>query len=182
MDTGSAYSILPFSSTSPPTGPALIAASGASIKAWGRRRVQLSVGGKIFSWKFLQADVAFPIIGADFLDNFKMAVDFSSRQLLCPAGLKIPLEAPRAGSLAAAAIGVVEATSSPPLHTVEAPASTPSLPTVEALGERSPVVAAAAAKKEDSVALEVEQLMADFPIVVHSSKKLPVQAPGEAHH
>ena len=143
--------------------------------------MQLSAGGKIFSWKFLQADVAFPIIGADFLANFKMTVDLSGRRLLCPAVLRIPLEAHRAGSLAAAAIGVVEATSSPSLPTVEAPASSPSLHTVEALGERTPV-AAAAAKKEDSVALEVEQLMADYPIVVHSSKKLPVQAPGEAHH
>ena len=59
--------------------------------------MQLSAGGKIFSWKFLQADVAFPIIGADFLANFKMAVDLSGRQLLCPAGLKIPLEAPSCG-------------------------------------------------------------------------------------
>ena len=40
--------------------------------------------------------------------NFKMAVDLSSMQLLCPAGLKIPLEAPLAGSLIAAAIGVVD--------------------------------------------------------------------------
>ena len=164
MDTGSAYSFLPFSSTSPPTGPALLAASGAPIKAWGCRRVQLSAGGRIFSWKFLQADVTFPIIGADFLANFKMAVDLSGRQLLCPVRLKIPLEAPHAGSLAAAAIGVVEAPSSP------------SLPTVEALGEeRSSVVAAAVveAKEEEGVALEVEQLMVDYPSVVNSSKKLP---------
>ena len=40
VDTGSAYSILPFSSTAQTTGPALTAASGASMKAWGRRRVQ----------------------------------------------------------------------------------------------------------------------------------------------
>ena len=42
--------------------------------------------------------MAFPIIGADFLANFKMAVDLSGMQLLCPAGLKIPLEVPGAGS------------------------------------------------------------------------------------
>ena len=50
----------------------------------------------------MQAEVAFPIIGADFLANFKMAVDLSSMQLLCPAGLKILLEVPHAGSLTAA--------------------------------------------------------------------------------
>ena len=49
--------------------------------------MQLSAGGWSFSWKFLQADVAFPIIGADFLANFNMAVDLSGMQLLCPAGL-----------------------------------------------------------------------------------------------
>ena len=133
VDTGSAYSILPFSSTAPTTGPALTAASGASIRAWGRRHVQITAGGRRFSWKFLQAEVAFPIIGADFLANFKMAVDLSGMQLLCPAGLKIPLTAPRAGSLTVAAIGVVDSPS-PSLPTVEALASSPSLLTVEALG------------------------------------------------
>ena len=70
--------------------------------------MQLLAGSQNFVWRFLQAEVAFPIIGADFLANFKMAVDLSSMQLLCPAGLKIPLEAPLAGSLIAAAIGVVD--------------------------------------------------------------------------
>ena len=55
-----------------------------------------SLAAGCFSWRFLQAEVAFPIIGADFLANFKMAVDLSSMQLLCPEGLKIPLEAPHA--------------------------------------------------------------------------------------
>ena len=58
--------------------------------------MQISAGSRHFIWRFLQADVAFPIIGADFLANFKMAVDLSSMQLLCPAGLKIQLEVPRA--------------------------------------------------------------------------------------
>ena len=189
VDTGSAYSILSFSSTAQPTGPALTAASDASIKAWGLCRVQLSTGGRPFSWKFLQADVAFSIIGADFLANFKMAVDLSGMQLLCPAGLKILMEAPRAGSLTASAIGVVEAPSPPSLSTVEALStecalpSSPTLPTVEALGDsgstgvttvppraakRSPV-----AKEVASVALEVEPLMAEYPSVVNDSKKLP---------
>ena len=70
--------------------------------------------------------MSFPIIGA----NFKMAVNLSGMQLLCPAGLRIPLEVPRAGSLTAAAIGVVDSPS-------------PSLPTVEALGDSGPKGAAA---------------------------------------
>ena len=100
---------------SPDNGPALTTTSGASIKAWGHCLVQISAGGRHFIWRFLQAEVAFPIIGEDFLANFKMAVDLSSMQLLCPAGLKIPLVAPHAGSLTAAAIGVVDSPSAPPL-------------------------------------------------------------------
>ena len=70
---------------------------------------------------------------ADFLANFKMVVDLSSMQLLCPAGLKIPLEAPRSGSLTAAAIGVLDSPSALSLPTVEALSSTPTLPTEGAL-------------------------------------------------
>ena len=73
VDTGSAYSILPFTSSAQPTGPALTATSGASIKAWGRCRMQISTGSRHFISRFLQAEVAFPIIGADFLVNFKHA-------------------------------------------------------------------------------------------------------------
>ena len=183
VDTGSAYFILPFSSTAQPKGPALTVASGASIKAWGRRSVQISTGSQHFIWRFLQAEVASPIIGADFLANFKMAVDLLSMQLLCPVGLKIPLEAPRAGSLIVAAIGVVDSSSAPSLPTVEALFSTPTLPTEEALGDSGPkgVVAvpcrvakgSKVPKEVDSMVLEVEQLMADYPSMVNSSKKLP---------
>ena len=161
------------------------------MKAWGHWRVQISTGSRHFIWRSLQAEVAFPIIGADFLANFKMAVDLSDMQLLYPAGLKIPLEAPHVGSLTAAAIGVVDSPSSPSLPTVEALSSTPTLPTEEVLGDSSPKGAETApcraakgskvTKEVDSVALEVEQLMADYPSVVNSSKKLP-KARHQAKH
>ena len=128
VDTGSAYSILPFSSTVQQTRQALTTSSGASIKAWGPRCVQLSASSWLFSWKFLQADVAFPIIGADFLANFKMRVVLSSMQLLCLVDLKILQETPPAGSLTAAAKGVVDTSSSPLLPTVEAISSCLHLP------------------------------------------------------
>ena len=104
-------------------------------------------------------------------------------QLLYPAGLKISLEAPHVGSLMAAAIGVGEAPSSPPIPTAEALHSSPTLPTVKALGDSGPTGAVMAprkaaksspvAKEVASLALEVEQLMADYPSIVNSSKKLP---------
>ena len=127
--------------------------------------------------------MAFPIIVADFLANFKMAVDLSGMPLLCPGGPKIPLEAPHAGNLTETAIGVVGTSSSPSLPTVEALHFSPTLPTVKALGDRRPAEEATApgraakrcpaAKEVASVALEVEQLMADYPSVVNAIKKLP---------
>ena len=51
-------------------------------------------------------DMAFPIIGEDFLANFKMVVKLSGMQLLALAGLKIPLEAPHTGSLMAASVNL----------------------------------------------------------------------------
>ena len=121
--------------------------------------------------------MAFPINGAHFLANFKMAVDLSGMQLWCPVGLKIPLEVPRAGSIAAAPIGVVGTSSSSLLP------SSPTLPTMEAIGDRGPTGVTTAplkaakhspaAREVASVALEVEQLMADYPSVVNAIKKLP---------
>ena len=42
VNTGSVYSILPFSSTAQTMGPALPTASGASKKAWGCRRLHVA--------------------------------------------------------------------------------------------------------------------------------------------
>ena len=74
MDTGSAYSILPFTSSAQPPSPALTAASGALLKAWGHHCVQLFTGGQVFSWQCFQC---FPFISTDFLANCKMLVDLS---------------------------------------------------------------------------------------------------------
>lgn len=75
VDTGSAYTILPFTSSSTPTGPALATASGAAIRAWGRRPVCIQAAGHRFWWQAVLADVAFPIVGADFLREYGLLVD-----------------------------------------------------------------------------------------------------------
>ena len=65
---------------------------------------------------------------------------------------------------------------------MEALSSSPTLPTEEALGDSGPKGAVAVppqaakgsqvTKEADSVAQEVEQLMADYPSIVIASKKL----------
>ena len=175
MDTRSAYSILTCTSSAQPTGPALTTASGASVKSWGRKRMQLSSGGQIFSWRLLKADVAFPIIGADFLANFNMVVDLSDIQLLAPKGLKISWRCQ------------VLAASHSSLYTLASHSGGTFLFSYTShrggtwrqhprRGGRAPRRAwkcSLAAKEVASVALEVEQLIADYPSVVNSSKKLP---------
>jgi hypothetical protein len=65
-DTGASCSVLPFSSTSPPLGPELFAASGQLIPAWGTSSRNLSFGGHTFTFSFILAAVDKPILGADF--------------------------------------------------------------------------------------------------------------------
>ena len=67
IDTGSVYSILPHTSSEKPDNTSLIAADRSPIRCWGRRSRTLRAGGRVFKWTFILADVAFPIIRADFL-------------------------------------------------------------------------------------------------------------------
>jgi hypothetical protein len=82
IDTGSSFSILPFSSSARQSGPVLRAADGWRIRCWGHRRTDISINGTAFTWHFLLADVQFPIIGVDFLRHFNLVVDVLGQQLL----------------------------------------------------------------------------------------------------
>ena len=124
-----------------------------------------------FSWTFLLAPVAFPILGADFLSNFRLLVDISNKRLVAHGGKLIQLEQGKPTN-AAVVTGVVSVA---PLPAV-AP-STPSLPLVEApySGSSGPPVAnrrARAARKSKAVA-------AALPLVVPpSTPSIPtVEAP-----
>jgi hypothetical protein len=64
VDTGSTFSILPFRSSSPQSGPRLTAANGRRIACWGHRRAAVVLDGAPYTWKFLRAAVKFPILGS----------------------------------------------------------------------------------------------------------------------
>jgi hypothetical protein len=55
VDTGAVYSVIPFTSTAPPSGPAITAADGTAIPCWGWRAVTVTAGGQTFKWNFLLA-------------------------------------------------------------------------------------------------------------------------------
>ncbi len=67
MDTEASYSILPHRSSLPASGPKLYGPAGQPIPCLEGRLVTLKFQDQDFSWKFLLADVAFPILGVDFL-------------------------------------------------------------------------------------------------------------------
>ena len=69
--------------------------------------MHVAAGGRIFTRPFLLADVAMPIIGADFLQHFGLLVDLGKMQLLArKGGWSQHLVAPSGSSLFAT-IGVV---------------------------------------------------------------------------
>ena len=102
VDTGAAYSVIPFSSTAEPRGPPLRGAGGSNIACWGREKRTIQLGGMKFTWSFLKAAVKFPLIGADFLRSFKLLVDLDGGNLTVKkSGYKILTTAvPSAGFFA----------------------------------------------------------------------------------
>ena len=110
------------------------------LHCWGRRTCTVCTRTRQFSWTFLLAPVAFPILGADFLSNFRLLVDISNKRLVACGGQLIQLE-PGKPAKAAVVTGVVVVT--PPPAVVSSP---PSRPTVEAL-HHHPAAAAQGGKR-----------------------------------
>ncbi len=69
VDTGSAFSIMPWRSSSPPSGPGLTGADGRRIPCWGEQPFTVTIGGVPRQWTFLLAAISFPILGIDFLHH-----------------------------------------------------------------------------------------------------------------
>ena len=88
MDTGAEVSVLPPSSTErkrPSTSLTLHAVNDSRIATFGTRSLSLELGlRRSFRWVFVLADVAQPILGADFLRHFNLLVDMKHCQLVDP--------------------------------------------------------------------------------------------------
>ena len=106
VDTGSAYSIIPLQSTAAAFGPAIMAADCTPILCWGSCRQTLTASGQKFRWSFLKAAVAFPILGANFLEAFDLKVDLKRGRLVCANRFNVPLSTLSPGCTIAS-IGVV---------------------------------------------------------------------------
>jgi hypothetical protein len=72
VDAGETLSIVPCNSNTTPSGPLLKGADRQPIPSWGFVQKTVKFQSKLFSLQFLQAAVAGPIQGIDFLRRFKV--------------------------------------------------------------------------------------------------------------
>ena len=181
MDTGSVFSVLSYSSNSPAEWLTITSADGLPIKCWGWIKKKVTFSGHIFTWNFFKAAVDFPLLGADFLRNFKLTVDLASGSV-GGERYNLRLAAPPGGSWPASA-GVQLAvakpasilTTSPPSALQPRLSNSGSPPS--ALQETG--VAAVAAKGGPDVYREI---LRQFPEVLNASKLLPPVKHSVQHH
>jgi Reverse transcriptase (RNA-dependent DNA polymerase) len=102
VDTGSSFSLIPHRSSKRQCGPILRAADNRRIPCWGFSKATVKLANGDFTWSFLCAAVKFPILGMDFLRNFRLLVDPVDNRLLPRQDLP-PTAAVVAAPLAAAA-------------------------------------------------------------------------------
>jgi len=118
VDTGSVYSLLPHTSSSPANGPPIMAADNSPIKCLGAQQLTFQVQKKNFTWNFLLASVAFPILGGDFLQANQLKVDLSTMQLEhSTEKWVIPMTPPPDGSSFSAVGGLLSPPPTPALPT-----------------------------------------------------------------
>ncbi|XP_066982773.1 uncharacterized protein [Macrobrachium rosenbergii] len=86
IDTGTMRSVFPPSREDrkcPPDPAApLTAANGSPILSYGTKLLSVSIPSWRYKWNFIVADVRTPLLGADFLAHFRLAVDVSCKRLL----------------------------------------------------------------------------------------------------
>ena len=110
IDTGAEVSVLPATGLDTRTGQSgssLKAANGSSIKTYGVRTTTLRLATRQYKWEFIIADVARPLLGADFLRANSLLVDLKGKRLVdAETYLSIPLgnaqmRAPRLATISA---------------------------------------------------------------------------------
>jgi Reverse transcriptase (RNA-dependent DNA polymerase) len=187
VDTGASFSVMPFKSSSPPTGPRLMGPDDKNIPCWGYRRFFLIFGGRHYVWHFLLAAVKFPIVRVDFLKHFQLLVDPAGQRLL-EAGSRRPVAVAAEATAAAACVAEAAAVRLAVTYTIQP--STPGNDATRGETQCEPAVAAAAAPAAAPASRAAtcgdkslrERLKRQFPEVFNPSKILPVATHGVEHH
>ncbi len=141
-DTGAAISLLPFSSTLPPTGPAIVNAivNGSPIPSWNFVRKQLKFGKHSFVHRFLQAKVAQPILGLDFLSCHSITIDCNASRVLFPSPTPPPVFSVTPPPIPSSATPTLTPTAPTPATSLLPPPTSQCLPDVLTLLHRYPSV------------------------------------------
>lgn len=88
IDTGASLSIIPFKYTNgiviEPSPVSISSCTGDGITCYGQARLEIQIPGlsRSFMWTFVVADVVFPLLGFDFLENFGLLIDCKARQII----------------------------------------------------------------------------------------------------
>ena len=143
VDTGAVFSVLPFSSRDPHTGPRITTADTSPIPCWGWVERRFRASGICFIWQFLRAKVAFPILGADFLKLFDLVVDLHCRCLITGGSSFSKCEILLAAVLVAEPVGSAANSSTPSVAAVDSSITLvavvdSSTPSVASMAYRSP--------------------------------------------
>ena len=182
VDTGASYCLVPHKSTKPPAKePRLIGPNGSLIRCWGEERRRLRFSGRTFEWTFLQADVAFPILGVDFLRNNKLMVDVASNTLVdSTTGDTFALSELPSGYTASVVLpgGVRGAKATPPGVVHQPSRREPAPQGAEREAASSPTYAAAAAA---AAPRSLPTRKATPPGVVHQPPRRQAAPPGAVH-
>jgi len=182
VDSGASVSLLPSSSSAPASGPSLVSPDGSPIKCWGDQQLTLVLGGQRFSWRFLRAAVAFPILGLDFLKHFGLCLDAAAGQLLQRGGGPPLLLCRRPSGPSAAVLfpcdGQVLSSFSAGKAVPGGPKWVPSSFSTAAAAVKAPSGVSGAADPPGSV----PELLQRYQDVVNPSKQLPQTSHGVEHH
>lgn len=85
IDTGAEVSVLAYKGRNRPGTDTykLFAANNSPIKTYGEKTMELNLGlRRSFRWTFIVADVKTSILGADFLNHYKLLVDLYNRRII----------------------------------------------------------------------------------------------------
>ena len=99
IDTGACRSFVPIPSRKfqlqPYRGPVISTANGQPLKIDGCVNIDFIIQGQKYKWEFIVANVAVPILGADFLASQNLAVDMGNKRLISLHHTSLPpIESP----------------------------------------------------------------------------------------
>jgi hypothetical protein len=152
VDPEATLSIVPCTSNASPSGPLLKGPDGQSIPSWGFVSKTVQFQGKLFTAIFLQAAVASPILGFDFLRQFRITVAPETSQVLFACTVTAPA------------------------------ATKSFLANISPIAEPSVSVSPAMQPIPDSVPEDVKLLLRKFPSILRTGDVMPISTHGVEHH